>query len=105
MRQELLDLEKLGPLPSESGSNVEQILAYEELIGMITPPVSDDEVEILVNLFGTDECFGLSWSLVHLIETAPSWPMEHLLRDTNNEWIILLRKRVGKSHFDSKEKL
>jgi hypothetical protein len=40
-----------------------------------------------VGLFGPDDCFGLEWSLVGLVETAPGWPLADCLENTDNEWI------------------
>lgn len=58
------------------------------------PPVTNEEARVLVTLFGPDECYGLAWTLVHLIETAPGWPIADCLGGTGNEWIQRLRLRA-----------
>ena len=47
-----------------------------------------------VKLFGPDDCFGLAWTLLHLIETAPGWPVESALVDLESKWIDRLRERA-----------
>ena len=37
--------------------------------------------------------FGLAWSLLHAIETAPGWPLMDVLSNADNEWIERLRER------------
>jgi len=102
MRKEVNELRKLGPLPSFKSildnPNGEALLKkYEALITSIQPPVTDDEARVLVGLFGPDECFEVEWSLIHLIETAPGWPLEDCLVDTSNEWVAHLKQAVENS--------
>ncbi|MDX2851185.1 hypothetical protein [Actinacidiphila glaucinigra] len=33
--------------------------------------MTDEEAHALAGCFGDDECFGVAWVLLHLIETAP----------------------------------
>jgi hypothetical protein len=94
IRQEINILNTLGPLPSENGANPELIQKYEALYRAITKPITDDEARVLVKLFGSDGCFGLASSLVHLIETAPGWPLKDCLKNLENEWIIELKNRA-----------
>jgi hypothetical protein len=58
--------------------------------------ISDAEVRGLVHLFGPDECYGLAWTLLHLIETAPGWPLHDCLQDTHNLWHERLCRRVDR---------
>lgn len=94
IRQEISAMSSLGPLPSECGANPELIRKYEELYRSVARPITDDEARLLVKLFGADGCFGLASSLVHLIETAPGWPLKDCLTNLENEWIIELRNRA-----------
>jgi hypothetical protein len=91
IRIEVQQLASLGRLPSEDESE-DRIRQHERLISQVQPPVSDDEARVLIQLFGMDDCFGLAWSLVHLIETAPGWPLEDCLREERNEWIQRLAR-------------
>ena len=95
MRTEVEELAALGIFPSENKPNLDHIKRIENLLSAILPPVSDQEAVELVKLFGKDSCFGLAWTLLHLIETAPSWPIKECLPyNTNNEWVMLLRMRA-----------
>ena len=94
MRQAILDLVKLGPLPSETNADPVVLERVQELITSIGNPIADDEARALVRLFGSDDCFGLAWSVLHLIETAPGWPLFDCLEDLNNEWVRRLRDRA-----------
>lgn len=92
MRENIIKLVQLGPLPS-SESDAELIVKYEKLINDIVPPITNDEAKALTKLFGDDDCFGLAWSLIHLIETAPDVTLIQDIPSTN-EWIKLLKKRM-----------
>lgn len=99
MRSEVIELGKLGPLPSDESvldkPNGEALVSkYEELIRAIRPPVTDAEARVLVGILGPGECFEVEWTLIHLIETAPNWPLSDCLMNTNNEWIATLKQRV-----------
>ena len=85
-----------GPLPDEGLSNEQRLATYERLLQAISAPLTDDEARALVKLFGPDECFGLAWRLLHLIETAPGWPLKDCLSDQGGEWVRRLRERADR---------
>ena len=93
MRQEVDELLRMGPMPDEGSAEQDQVDRYAELIDGIARPATDDEARALVSIFGHDDFFGVAWSLLHLIETAPHWPLPDCLRDPQNDWIRLLRDR------------
>jgi len=99
IRNELDELLKSGALPS-STSAPERINETEELLSKITAPVTDEEARTLVELLPKDEdsCFGLVWTLIHLIETAPNWPLEECLFDTTSPWIAHLRNAAQRGN-------
>jgi hypothetical protein len=94
MRPEISRLILLGPLPLESEASVEHLKQVEALLLSMSRPVSNDEARALVLLFGQDNCFGLAWSMLHLIETAPGWPLTDCLVNLSNEWVVTLRDRA-----------
>ena len=94
MREEIRKLAEMGPLPASESAGEEELQAYEGLLKAISAPTSDDEARILAGLFGPDDCYGLAWTLMHLIETAPGWPLKDTLEIGSNEWIHRLRARV-----------
>lgn len=94
VRTEIKELEKLGPLPSEDEAEGAQLERIEELYRAIAKPITDDEACALVELFGPDGCYGLASSFMHLIETAPGWPLKECLQQRNNAWKIELGNRA-----------
>jgi hypothetical protein len=98
VREEIKQLEKMGPLPSYEVAmppdNSAELERYTRLILSIQKPITDEEARALVSLFGPDDCFELEETLVHLIESAPGWPLWDCLEDTSNEWIQTLRRRL-----------
>jgi len=79
----------LGPLPSESddATSEEHLQQLQDALERISRPVTDEEAELLLGVFGDDGCFGLAWALLHLIETAPHTPVHSAPPDSANEWI------------------
>ena len=89
------DLLKLGPLPSSANADVGQLEIYQFILAKIDQPIADDDARALITLFGPDDCFGLCWTLLHIIETALGWPISEILVPTGNEWIERLRERAA----------
>jgi hypothetical protein len=94
MRKEVALLATLGPLPPESTASVELLKQIDAAYRAVERPITDDEAIALVEMFGEDGCFGLASSLVHLIETAPGWPLLPCLKNVANPWIVELRERA-----------
>jgi hypothetical protein len=85
---------ELGSLPSSAETTVSTIQAFEERLSKVQTPVTDEEACALAKLFGSDDCFGLAWTLLHLIETAPGWPVGGALDGLEGEWADRLRERA-----------
>jgi len=100
IREAVRNLVELGPFSSSAAAKGDILERQETLIRFITPPASDEEAKLLVALFGPDDYFGLAWTLLHLVESAPSWPIRECLPSGSpNEWIVRLRtsaQRAGK---------
>jgi hypothetical protein len=97
IRKEVSELLRLGPMPSSEASTVESVRRYQDLLASIRKPVTDNEARELLKVFGDDELFGLAWTLLHLIESAPNWPLLECLSGSN-PWIALMRRRVGNAN-------
>jgi hypothetical protein len=92
-RAEVLSFAGSGPLPSSSATE-SAIRERESQLAAIQAPVSDEEAALLAQCFGPDDCYGLAWALVHLIETAPGGtPIKTQPPSSENEWIHLLWNR------------
>jgi hypothetical protein len=95
MQKPIKYLLQLGPMPDSQNVSIERVYDYELAISGIKKSITDQEAMVLLTIFGPDDFYGLSWSLVHIIETSPSWPMEHLLSHTDlREGIYTLRARM-----------
>lgn len=94
MRQEILDLVRFGSLPSEDEGE-QQINEAETLLARVPKQLTDEEAQALVVVLGPDDCYGLAWTLLHLIETAPSARTAVYHDGDNNPWVRLLNDRVA----------
>ncbi len=94
IREEVEKLIALGALPSEDMAEEGQLERYERAFDAIRPPIAAEEAERLCGLFGQDDCYGLAWTLLHLIESAPGWPIDSCLEKYEGEWIERLKLRV-----------
>jgi hypothetical protein len=86
LRHEVERLVALGPLPDEE-ADASRIEQFQRALEAIAAPVSTEEAERLITVFGPDDCFGLAWTLLHLIESAPKSPIRAAPASGANEWI------------------
>ncbi len=94
MRGEVRELVALGAFPPGGVADLQTLERQDALIRGLRQPATDDEARALCVLFGPDEYYGLTWPLLHFIESAPSWPIEECLTATANEWAERMRARV-----------
>ena len=83
-------------MPSELDDSEAGDAAFGELeqsLRAVRWPVSDEEARLLAQEFGEDECFGLAWRLLQLVETAPTPVPSVEPAGTANEWVRLLWQR------------
>ena len=91
LRDSVQDFVSLGVLPSE-GSEVDDELferrqrQLERIAAEVaTSPLLIQEAIALASCFGRDGCFGLSWTLLHLVESCREFqPAEEPA--AGNEW-------------------
>ena len=94
MRTLVTQLVALGQLPGEQEATAPQVQEFERVIRKIEPPLSKEEAVALLSVFGQDGCFGLAWSLLHLIETAPGWPYPEARLGAANPWVKSMLERA-----------
>ncbi|MFC8389061.1 hypothetical protein [Streptomyces sp. NPDC057238] len=70
MRPEVSAFVADGPLPDEEAGEDEIDRRARQLEAM-SRPLSLAEAKALAGCFGPDDCYGLAWTMTHLIETAP----------------------------------
>lgn len=95
MRPEVHSFVADGPLPGWEASE-EEIERRERQLSAIIRPVTSEEAAALATCFGPDDCYGLAWTLVHLIETAPGPPpWLAALGCEAGDWAEVLQARWG----------
>ena len=85
------------PADESAEATQERIDEYNHLVESVRKPVSDGEARVLVKLLPQSEddtFFGIAWGLLHLVESAPGWPLPDALTDLDNGWVRLLRDRA-----------
>jgi hypothetical protein len=97
IRTEIVELVELKAFPASDDVELDVIQTQERLLRAILVPVTEEEARQLITLFGPDDYFGMAWTLLHLIETAPNWPLMDCLSDDSNEWVVRLRRRAANS--------
>ncbi|MBN8637729.1 MAG: hypothetical protein J0M07_20585 [Anaerolineae bacterium] len=100
VRPAIRELSAMGPMPNQNDPNIDidKMESYQNLLLSVDPPVSADEARILATLFPADDFHELPWILLHLIESAPHWPLQDVLANVSNHWIVLLKQRVENDH-------
>ncbi len=82
-----------GPL-SGCDSSAEEIDRRGEQLRSIQPPVTSAEAKLLADCFGPDDCYGVAWTLLHLIETGPNPVLTNEPGLDANEWQHRLWQRA-----------
>jgi hypothetical protein len=88
------NLAGLGRLPSADEVSPSFLEKFQGLLSAIQRPVTDQEAETLAGLLGPDDCHGLAWTLVHIIEEASGWPLSEAISKANGEWAEVLAARA-----------
>jgi hypothetical protein len=99
VRQSVIDLVVLGPFPLERDAAEDHLAELEKRLHAIERPVSREEAFLLATAFGpdgNDSCFGLAWTLLHLIETAPAGTTAELTGEGG--WVTRLSERAARGH-------
>lgn len=96
IRDELREFIRFGPLSSEDDNSEDGDEAFDEMervLHAIEKPVTDEETQLLAECFGDDNCFGLAWTLLHLVESASSSVVTSEPPEGSNMWIARLWTR------------
>src|SRR5262245_34820560 len=93
MRPEVKLLVTKGRFPN-SKDPIQLIEEWEVALNQIVPPTSNEEALTLIKLLPStdDDCYGLVWTLIHIIESAPGWPLRDGLSGLQNPWVARLRQ-------------
>lgn len=85
MRADVAAFVAAGPLP-DWDAREEEISYRQAQLEAITRPVTGEEAAALAQCFGPDDCYGLAWTLLHLIETGPNPVVTTRPGPDTNEW-------------------
>ena len=93
MRLEVLAFISVGPLPDWNGTE-EEIDRRGRQLCAISGPLTAEEASALAECFGPDDCYGLAWTLLHLIEAGPNPVLRGKPTADANEWYFRLWTRA-----------
>ena len=101
MRKEVLELKKIGRMPTETLEDIECILSliekYDSLISNIESPISLEEAKVIISIFPEGFFYDLHWDLVRLIESFLWQNEQQYLKIINQcpseEWKEVLNTR------------
>ncbi|MET8136249.1 hypothetical protein [Streptomyces sp. NPDC005251] len=74
-----------GPLPDWDASE-DEIDRRVHQLNTILKPVTGEEAKALASCFGPDDCYGVAWTLLHIIETGPNPVLTTEPGPDANEW-------------------
>ena len=100
IRPEIEELERLGPLPADDDDDPgidRKLFDVEHLLAAVDPPVTVEEARVLAALFPRDggTCYGLAWSLLHLIETLDADDLGAVVTGVNSaQWRKMFEQRL-----------
>lgn len=94
MRTEVRTFLADGPL-SDRDASEEEIDRRARRLDAIPKPVTGEEARALVSCFGPDDCYGVAWTLLHLIETGPNPVLTTRPAHDGDEWHQRLYDRAG----------
>lgn len=104
IRNEINRLNELGQMPNHDDDTVQDsvIEEYENLLGSINKPINKKEAEILVKLFPKESCYGIEWTLLHIVESVYNTISRDEYNDliakcNSNEWKETLFSRLNNS--------
>lgn len=87
MQNAIIALKGLGRMPDSTKDNpTEEIVdGYDRLLNEVKLPLTQEEVNTLIDLFPESSLYELEWSLLHLVET---YLVENPLRDSEYRQLI-----------------
>ncbi len=79
----------------------DQINDIESAINRLQHPISAQDAITLLSLLPAngDSYYGLNWSILHAIESSPSWPIWPCLTVSGHIWIDQLRLALSNAGF------
>src|SRR4051794_23321843 len=97
MRRGVIQLLELGQMPSEATADDATVSAFSDAVETLEPPASGEEASALAAILPEtqDSLFGLAWTVLHFIESSPSWPNPRILSGSG-AWIAVLRERAAR---------
>ena len=100
VRSPVAELVSLGPVPGAAQQDTDPHAERRESLGeelRRAGTASDDDARALVALLPPDDgdAYGVVWTLLHVIESAPGWPLEDVLGTGGGPWVQLLERRAA----------
>jgi hypothetical protein len=96
----------MGPMPGDTVDVGEDVIAtWTRGLDELEGPLTDDEPVALLSCFPPDNStvYGLAWTLLHAIETAPYGPTLTSALDDRSWWLSYLQQRAIRSGIDGRQ--
>jgi hypothetical protein len=91
----IFELSKMGSLPDESAEIADGVLErYDELFQQIKSPLTEAEAVVIARLFPPVACFGMEWTIVHMLERSENWPSKALEAIVSRQWKMEMLDRI-----------
>ena len=87
------ELVKMGRLPSSDQADEGYLESFQALLGEVDGDLDKCDSIRLLQLLGPDDCFGLAWSIVHIVENCSEWPFLFEIPDIDPGWMSVLEER------------
>ena len=96
IRPEVTALAAWGPLPPDDEWDPQQIDAFAAAVDAVSRPLTAEERDLLLPVLSgpsEDSVYGVTWGVLHLLETAPADGWQERLDTAASPWFDLLRVR------------
>lgn len=105
-KQVLDELYEMGQLPADTDSRSDDFPfdRFDELLRQITKPLTEEDAVRLINLSPPLDagCYGVEWTLMHLVETVGVEKLANVLSNSNeNEVKKMIQMRLDNYNKDN----
>jgi len=100
IRETVEEVQRLGRMPTDDEADMDEARAdrWEQLIQQLEQEggITNAEAGVLAMSLPSDDSdsYGVAWTTLHLIESAPDWPLTEVIDKISGPWQGRVRRRV-----------